>query len=388
MSRSHRAAARRRRRRIAPGAALLAQTALLLPLTAGPVPPAYAATPATTPGAVDCSLQLLARSDTGSRSELLVALPERLAGVDLLAPAFSLRQANRAVPVTVRRPPATEQAVAVVLASSPGTSTAEYDAAQAAARQLLVSLPSDVKTAVGSTSSTSPLAPLSLDRARATRSVGLTQAGAGATAAATVARLAPDLPAGAHIVLFSDGRQEGRSRSVRALASRLRERGTVVTRVRYAGSSSPEVAGAWSTSPSQQACAAATAGAPLLDQLGRVQALLRSQYRISASVTATAPATLSVRAAGISSSIQLPVVDATPALADPYRRTGPSGSLTLLLLALAAELAVLGTLLSMRPRRRRRVAGPARPGADVRTAPVERSLRGLDRTGLGARHNG
>ena len=390
--------ATRRRTAVAAGAALLAQTAMLLSGTAmspayaavpAPVaPPAAPAAPAAAPAAADCGLQLLTRNDTGAASDLQVALPERLAGVEVLPGAFSLRQADRDVPVTVRRPPPAEQAVGVVLASSSETSAAQYDAAQRAARDLLVSLPPGTRTAVSSTSSTSPLAPLTLDRVRATRSVELARAQAGATAVATVDRLARELPAGAAIVLFSDGAEEGTSLQMQALASQLRERGTVVTRVGYAGPSSSEVATVWSTSPSQRACAAATAAAPLPRQVERVKMLLQGRYQVSASLDDTAPATLSVRAADVASSIQLPAVEALTALADPYRRTGLPGSVTLLLFAIAAELAVLGLLLVLRPRRRRRwrrLTAPARQRSDEQTAPVEWSEGGLDRIGLGAR---
>lgn len=363
-------------------AALLVQASILLPVVAGAVPSAHAARPAPSAASVDCGLQLLARNDTGPLSDVRVALPDRLAGVDLLPSAFSLVQSDELVPITVRRRPAAEQGVAVVLASSSTTSPARYDAARAAALTLLDSLPPGTRTAVGTTAQ-SPLSPLSPDRARATRALVAARAGAGASAVTAVERTARQLPADADVVLFTDGAEEGTGRQVQELSRRLQERGVVLTRVVYAGASSIDRTDGWAASASQRACAAAAASAPLSRQVERVQAVLEDQYRISAPLAPAAPATLSVRAAGTTSSIRLPPVDEGTAPSNPYRPSAPWGATAVLSLVAAGELAVLGVLLLVRPRRRRRSAVGGRLGVDPPPAAVETGDE-RHRVGVGA----
>lgn len=360
------------------------QAVLLLPLAVGPLTPAQAASVPATPVSAGCGLTLLARNQTGPRSDLVVAVPEQLSRATLPASAFMLRQAARDVPVTLRPRAAAEQAVAVVLASSARTPGGEYDVARGAALELLVGLRPGTRTAVGSTGPTA-LAPLSPDRQRTTSSLRLSRAGAGTTAAAAVERTAQDLPNGGDVVLFSDGSHEGTQRQVQALVRRLRGRDIVVTRVGYAGTSSAEVTGRWSSSASQRACDTATAALPVLRQSDLVQALIRGQYRISGRWDATKPAVLSVRSGSATSRVQVPAA-ATTALPDPYRDNSPSRPVTLLLYGLAGELTLLGLVLLVGPRRRNRLVGrPLRgAGAPDRSTAPGRSLSDDDRVGAQA----
>ncbi len=317
------------------------------------------APPASAAPAPACGVSVLARSDTAGRTELLVAAPDLLSQIDLPASAFSLSQAGATAPVVVRRPPAGEKAVNVVLASSATTTAAGYETARGAALELLVGMEPGTKTGVVTTGKATPLAPLSQDPARATRSLQLAQPGVTTSTEAAVRLAGQGLPPGSHVVLFSDATGGA---ALRGVQRELAQRQVVLDRVQYAAAAPPP--------PMSGDPVCVTANDPAVRQVDHVLAQVRGEYWVSAALAPSAAAQLSVRSASSISSVQLPAAATSgPVLADPYRDRGASGVANAGLYLAAGALAVVGLLLRAGARRRRPAGPPVAqdvvPGSDT-----------------------
>ena len=313
-------------------------------------PAAFAAT------APACGVAVLARSDSAGRTELLVAAPDLRSQIDLPASAFSVSSAGATVPVTVRRPAAGEQAVSVVLAASATTPAASYQSARGAALELLVGLQPGTSTGVVTTASATPLAPLSADPARATRSLQLARPGVTISAEAAVRLAGQGLPPGSHVVLFSDGTGDGALPDVQR---EFAQRRIVLDRVQYPSASRP--------APAAGDSACVRPSDPPVRQVNHVLARVRGAYWVSAALAPSASAQLSVRDASSTSSTELPAAASSgPVLADPYRDRGVAGIRTTGPYVAAGALAVLGLLMAAGSRRRPpAVASPPATGPDT-----------------------
>lgn len=299
--------------------------------------------PAEAADSTACGLTVLSTSGPAAAVEVEVVVPRSLSQLDLPATAFQADRAGRPVQVVVQPRSGGQPSVAVVIASSAKTTDDDFNRAREGALELLVGLPDGTQTSVSSTGQLAPLAALSVDRARTTRSLERAHPGTGLDSAGAVRRAAHGLPPGSHVVMFTDGSQDAAG-ALRAAGHDLQARGVVLERVGYhSGTASAP------TSAALPPGCTPTVGA-VLPQVDALLSTIRGQYHLRVATTPSTPTHLSVHYAGITSSTVLAVLSkrkATRLLADPYADTGFPATLTTGLYIVAAVMGFIGLLLAV-----------------------------------------
>ena len=302
--------------------------------------------PAEAARSTTCGLTVLSSSGPVAAGEVEVVVPRSLSQLDLPATAFQADRGGRPVQVVVQPRSDGQPSVAVVIASSAKTIDDDFNRAREGALELLVGLPDGAQTSAFTTGQSAPLAALSGNRARTTRSLERAHPGTGLDSSGAVRRAAHGLPPGSHVVLFTDSAQDAAG-ALRAAGRDLQARGVVLERVSYRSGT----ADAQSNAAFPPGCTPTVAA--VLPQVDALLSTIRGQYHLRVATTPSMPSTptrLSVHYAGITSSTVLPVSSqprATRVLADPYADTAFPATLTAGLYIVAAVMGLIGLLLAI-----------------------------------------
>lgn len=307
-------------------------------------------------------LSVLSTSTAGSATTAIVSVPVALSRLSLPTGAFRAEQDGQPLRVSVRAVPVPEVAVALVLASTPRTSAARFDAARSAAVDLLSGLPEGSRTSTFTTAQPQPLAALSTERARASQALRLARRGAGAGAVDAVLRAARSLPPGGHVVLFSDAAATEPAPAQQAARAELTSLGVTLDQIGYAAPTEPP--------PGLLAGPGCPPPGSTLNQVDQVVGEIRGKYEVRLEAPLTRPIQVSVDFAGISSAALLPAGVAEPAadpappapLAAPAQQAAPERLRLQLAVGGLCLLVLVGLLL----RSAARFAGPRRPGRAAR----------------------